>query len=125
MHSTRYRESKNQKSQKMNSNFFIFTHFFCAYLLNCSACRGGSFDAIKPLTTAHISNVVSRIAVRTESQGPALIGEWLPVKILVSSKDDVGNVSLSLKIVHDSGGHSNNAVNNGIDNTGIFSSTFE
>ena len=69
--------------------------------------RGGTFDGIKPIITAQIAHVESSVSIRAESQAPALIGEWLPIKLCVSTKDDISDVSLSMKILTDVNGTGN------------------
>ncbi|XP_076233472.1 trafficking protein particle complex subunit 11 gry isoform X2 [Calliopsis andreniformis] len=61
----------------------------------------GEFEAIQPLVSAEIKQEESSLNVNVESNNPALLGEWLPIKISVTANEDVSSAILNVLLVAD------------------------
>ncbi|XP_020292596.1 trafficking protein particle complex subunit 11 [Pseudomyrmex gracilis] len=63
--------------------------------------RGGEFEAIRPLIHAEIKQEESSLNINTESNNPALLGEWLPITISLSATENVNAICLHVILVSD------------------------
>jgi hypothetical protein len=63
--------------------------------------RGGMFDSIRPLITTRIQQEESNVSIITECKQPALLGEWFPVKISLSTSEKIFNVNIFVNLLQD------------------------
>ncbi|XP_033218517.1 trafficking protein particle complex subunit 11 [Belonocnema kinseyi] len=63
--------------------------------------RGGEFDTLRPLTTAQIKHEESKVIMETESEEPALLGEWFPVRISISTNENIASAILRIALLSD------------------------
>ncbi|KAK0178490.1 hypothetical protein PV327_007378 [Microctonus hyperodae] len=59
--------------------------------------RGGKFEAIRPLITAEIKQEESNLILTTNSEAPALLSEWLPIKITIKSNEIINKMCIQVK----------------------------
>lgn len=58
---------------------------------------------MRPVIAAEIKQEPSSLTIVANSESPALLGEWLPVVITVSTSQEVTNAQLSVVLVLDGG----------------------
>ncbi|CAD6215592.1 GSCOCG00000404001-RA-CDS [Cotesia congregata] len=58
---------------------------------------GTSFETIRPITTAEIKLEESSLNISVDSLVPALLNEWLPVKLLLSCHQNITNIQINMK----------------------------
>ncbi|XP_057320612.1 trafficking protein particle complex subunit 11 [Microplitis mediator] len=59
--------------------------------------RNGTFETIRPITAAEIKQPESSLNISVDSSAPALVSEWLPVKLSLSCHQDIKNIKINLK----------------------------
>ena len=59
------------------------------------------FETIQPLVNAEIKQEESSLNISAESNNPALVGEWLPIKISVTANEYVASALLNVSLVAD------------------------
>ena len=64
--------------------------------------RGSEFDILKPLTVAQIKHEESKIIMKFESETPALLGEWFPIRISIIANENISNAILRIALSSDS-----------------------
>lgn len=67
--------------------------------------RGGAleFDSVRPVISAEIKQEESSVTITATSESPALLAEWLPIDIIISTSEEVANALLSVVLVADGG----------------------
>ncbi|XP_014211822.1 trafficking protein particle complex subunit 11 isoform X2 [Copidosoma floridanum] len=63
--------------------------------------RGGTFDTVRPLIVTKIQLKELNVAINVDSKQPAMLGEWFPVKISVSSDEDISSVNILINLLQD------------------------
>lgn len=63
--------------------------------------RRGEFEAIRPLINAEIKQEESSLSLRAESNSPALLGEWFPIKIFITANENISSALLSVTLISD------------------------
>ncbi|XP_076160826.1 trafficking protein particle complex subunit 11 gry isoform X2 [Ptiloglossa arizonensis] len=61
----------------------------------------GEFETIQPLVNAEIKQDESSLSISAESNNPALLGEWLPIKISITANENILSALLSVSLVSD------------------------
>ncbi|XP_031844601.1 trafficking protein particle complex subunit 11 gry isoform X2 [Nomia melanderi] len=61
----------------------------------------GEFEMIQPLVIAEIKQEESSLTISAESNNPALLGEWLPIKISVTANENLSSALLNVALVSD------------------------
>ena len=56
---------------------------------------------VRPLTTAQIKHEESKVTIKTESEEPALLGEWFPVRISISANENIASAILQMALLSD------------------------
>ncbi|XP_044015517.1 trafficking protein particle complex subunit 11 isoform X2 [Aphidius gifuensis] len=59
--------------------------------------RGTYFDKIKSVIVAEIKHEDKNFKLDIDAKVPALLSEWMPIKILISSNQDISNVIIQVK----------------------------
>ncbi|XP_051176751.1 trafficking protein particle complex subunit 11 [Leptopilina boulardi] len=62
--------------------------------------RSSEFDRMRPLTTAQIKHEESKIILKAESEEPALLGEWFPIKISIFTAENITKSILKMSLVN-------------------------
>ncbi|XP_024945200.1 trafficking protein particle complex subunit 11 [Cephus cinctus] len=57
--------------------------------------RRGLFESIRPVLNAEIRPEESSVNINVKSQSPALLGEWFPITITLSSNESISNAVLT------------------------------
>lgn len=70
------------------------------------------FETIQPLVNAEIKQEESSLNICAESNNPALVGEWLPIKISVTANEYVASAMLSVSLVADGANEQSSTCNN-------------
>nr|XP_034182161.1 trafficking protein particle complex subunit 11 isoform X1 [Osmia lignaria]XP_034182162.1 trafficking protein particle complex subunit 11 isoform X1 [Osmia lignaria]XP_034182163.1 trafficking protein particle complex subunit 11 isoform X1 [Osmia lignaria]XP_034182165.1 trafficking protein particle complex subunit 11 isoform X1 [Osmia lignaria]XP_034182166.1 trafficking protein particle complex subunit 11 isoform X1 [Osmia lignaria] len=63
--------------------------------------RRGEFETIQPLVSAEIKQEESSLSISAESNNPALVGEWLPIKITITANESILSALLTVSLVSD------------------------
>lgn len=63
--------------------------------------RRGEFEAIQPLVSAELKQEESSLRINAESNNPALLGEWLPIKISVTATENISSAILNVSLAAD------------------------
>ncbi|XP_015435876.1 PREDICTED: trafficking protein particle complex subunit 11 [Dufourea novaeangliae] len=63
-------------------------------------CRG-EFETMQPLVSAEITQEESSLSISAESNNPALLGEWLPIRISVTANENILSAVLNVSLVSD------------------------
>lgn len=61
----------------------------------------GEFEAIQPLVSAELKQEESSLRINAESNNPALLGEWLPIKISVTATENISSAILNVSLAAD------------------------
>lgn len=61
----------------------------------------GEFETIQPLISAEIKQEESSLSISAESNNPALLGEWLPINISVTTNEEISSAFLNVLLVSD------------------------
>lgn len=61
----------------------------------------GEFETIQSLVSAEIKQEESTLSISTESNNPALLGEWLPINISVVTNEKISSAFLNVSLVSD------------------------
>lgn len=61
----------------------------------------GEFETIQPLVNAEIKQEESSLSISAESNNPALLGEWLPINISVTTNEEISSAFLNVLLVSD------------------------
>ncbi|XP_076626915.1 trafficking protein particle complex subunit 11 gry isoform X2 [Colletes latitarsis] len=61
----------------------------------------GEFETIQPLVNAKIKQEESSLNISAVSNSPALLGEWLPIKISVTANENISSAFLTVSLVSD------------------------
>lgn len=75
----------------------VFSQNDASYIYNSR----GEFETIQPLVNAEIKQDESSLSISAESNNPALLGEWLPIKISITANENILSALLSVSLVSD------------------------
>ncbi|CAK9810108.1 Trafficking protein particle complex subunit 11 [Anthophora plagiata] len=77
------------------------TNFLSRLYPEIQQLRRGEFETIQSLVNAYIKQEESSLSISAESNNPALIGEWLPIKISITANEKVFSAFLNVSLVSD------------------------
>lgn len=61
----------------------------------------GEFETIQPLVSAEIKQEESNLNINAESNNPALLGEWLPINISITTNENISSAFLNVSLISD------------------------
>lgn len=62
--------------------------------------RSNEFDRVRNLTTAQIKHEDAKIILNVESEEPALLGEWFPIKVSVTTAESISKSFLKMHLLN-------------------------
>ncbi|XP_068969892.1 trafficking protein particle complex subunit 11 isoform X1 [Bombus flavifrons] len=77
------------------------TNFLSRLYPEIQQLRRGEFETIQSLVSTEIKQEESTLSISTESNNPALLGEWLPINISVVTNEKISSAFLNVSLVSD------------------------
>ncbi|XP_034951307.1 trafficking protein particle complex subunit 11 [Chelonus insularis] len=85
------------KFSPMGTVFSVLDRFYSDIQSHRKWSDGYSFETIKPIVTSTIKAEESNIIMEINSPSPALLSEWLPLKISIKPKETISSTMLHMK----------------------------
>ncbi|XP_043524770.1 trafficking protein particle complex subunit 11 isoform X1 [Frieseomelitta varia] len=77
------------------------TNFLSQLYPEIQQLRRGEFETIQPLVSAEIKQEESNLNISAESNNPALLGEWLPINISITTSENISSAFLNISLMSD------------------------